>query len=522
MIRDQRHFRLFTCAALLVLASLACSIGVTQPSEPLFSAPNGNPIGTSTPAIRFPEDDPQPTVDVGELVSAPFDPTPAAVLTQQNLPPILYYAQPGDTLEVVAVRFGVDASEITTFEKLADTPFLEPGVVLAIPRRLENTTSSVKLLADSELIYSPSSADFDIEGFVENAGGYLSSYQEWLNSTEWTSGAQIIRRIALENSINPRLLLALLEYQSGWVYGQPTNLSLYDYPIGKIETQRKGLYLQLAWAVNQLSIGYYGWKEGRLTEIQFLDGVTARLAPELNSGTVALQYYFGQVYDSNGWVQSLSVEQGFPALYENMFGNQWLRAQEVEPLFPADLVQPELILPFFVGQLWSFTGGPHGAWEHDGAMAALDFAPVGDQSGCAVSTQWALAAAPGVIVRSQYGVVVIDLDGDGLEQTGWNIFYLHIANDGRVDLGEWVETGDLLGHPSCEGGLATGSHIHIARKYNGEWLPADGPIPFVLSGWMAHAGDKPYQGMLTKDGESIRASIYGENYSSIIRTRDEP
>jgi hypothetical protein len=133
-----------------------------------------------------------------------------------------------------------------------------------------------------------------------------------------------------------------------------------------------------------------------------------------------------------------------------------------------------------------------------------------------------LASAPGLIVRSLYGVVVIDLDGDGLEQTGWNLLYLHIAKDERIEQGEWVETGDLLGHPSCEGGLATGSHVHIARKYNGEWLPADGPLPFILSGWMAHSGEKPYQGVLTRNGESIRASIYGENYSSIIRTRDEP
>lgn len=522
MIRKNRNSRVLACTIILVVVSLACSIGVTQPSEPLFSPPNGAQALTPTPPIQFPADDPEPTPGSGELISAPIDPTPAAVLTEQQLPPVLYYAQPGDTLEVVAVRFGVDPSEITTFEKVGDTPFLQPGLVLAIPRRLENTTSSEKLLADSEWTFSPSSVDFEVDTFVENAGGYLSTYQEWLNSTEWTTGAQVIRRIALENSINPRLLLALLEYQSGWVYGHPANLSLYDYPMGKIETQRKGLYLQLAWTVNQLSIGYYGWKEGRLTEVQFLDGVTARLAPDLNAGTVALQYYLGQVYDSNGWVQSLSTEEGFPALYEEMFGNQWMRAQQVEPLFPADLEQPDLILPFFMGQLWSFTGGPHGAWEHDGPMAALDFAPVGDQSGCAQSPAWALASAPGLIVRSLYGVVVIDLDGDGLEQTGWNLLYLHIAKDERIEQGEWVETGDLLGHPSCEGGLATGSHVHIARKYNGEWLPADGPLPFILSGWMAHSGEKPYQGVLTRNGESIRASIYGENYSSIIRTRDEP
>jgi hypothetical protein len=68
-----------------------------------------------------------------------------------------------------------------------------------------------------------------------------------------------------------------------------------------------------------------------------------------------------------------------------------------------------------------------------------------------------------------------------------------------------VEQGDLLGHPSCEGGTATGTHVHFARKYNGEWILADGPIPFELSGWVAQGGAKPYQGALVKDGQTVLA-----------------
>jgi hypothetical protein len=88
--------------------------------------------------------------------------------------------------------------------------------------------------------------------------------------------------------------------------------------------------------------------------------------------------------------------------------------------------------------------------------------------------------APGLIVRSGNGIVVIDLDGDGYEQTGWAVLYLHIATKDRIALGSWVETGDMIGHPSCEGGVTTGTHVHIARRYNGEWIPADQTLPFVL------------------------------------------
>jgi len=78
----------------------------------------------------------------------------------------------------------------------------------------------------------------------------------------------------------------------------------------------------------------------------------------------------------------------------------------------------------------------------------------------------------------------------------------------------------MLWHPSCEGGKATGTHIHIARKYNGEWIPADGPVPFNLNGWVAHAGVKPYQGTLTRGDDVVTASVYGSFESRIKRDRE--
>jgi murein DD-endopeptidase MepM/ murein hydrolase activator NlpD len=330
-----------------------------------------------------------------------------------------------------------------------------------------------------------------------------------------------VRRVALENSINPRLLLALLEYQSGWVYGTPTNALQEDYPLGKVGLSMKGLYQQLAWAVNQLSIGYYGWREGWVTNILFSDGVSARLAPDLNSGTVAIQYYLAQVYDTAGWLGALDTNTGVSSVYEKMFGNPWLRAMEFEPLYPPNLSQPKMVLPFSIGQVWSYTGGPHGAWERDGARAAVDFAPGSTEPGCVPSYSWVVASAPGLVVRAEHGAIMVDLDGDGSEQTGWDILYMHIS-ERRVYVGDWVETGDILGHPSCEGGIATGTHMHIARKYNGEWISADGPLPFVLSGWTAHAGELPYEGTMTRGDATIFSSVYGSGESRILRTRDDP
>ncbi len=507
----------------IALVTLACAVGGKGSSDPLFTPPGSGLVWTPTPDSASIADPQQNPTDVPAAAAIP-SPTPLVTPdpVDLNTTPILYYAQSGDTLSAVAARFNVTTTEITSPASIPPASFISPNQLLIIPHRLANTTSDQKLLPDSEVVYSPTASDFDINAFVKKAGGYLSKYQEWLGSTEWTNGADIVLRVARENSINPRLLLAILEYQSGWVYGQPGNLAIAEYPLGKIDPAQHGLYLQLAWAVDQLSIGFYGWRSGSLVQIQFSDGAAARLAPSLNAGTVALQYYFAQVYDSQGWVSALDPNQGVPALYEKMFGSPWLRALQVEPLFPPELTQPTLILPFFIGQMWSFTGGPHGAWEHDGSLAALDFAPNGESSGCVDTNAWALAMAPGLIVRTDKGVVVEDLDGDGNEETGWAILYLHIATVGKIAVGTWVQTGDLIGKPSCEGGYATGTHVHIARKYNGEWIDAAGPLPFVLSGWTAHAGSAPYLGYLTRDGQTITASIYGEGKSHILRLRSDP
>ncbi len=230
-----------------------------------------------------------------------------------------------------------------------------------------------------------------------------------------------------------------------------------------------------------------------------------------------MQYLFQTLYKLNNWTRNLYGSDSFTALHARMFGDPWERAVQVEPLLPAGLQQPPLELPFQPGEYWNLTGGPHYAWGTGSPRGGIDFAPLRPVRGCTVSEAWVTASAPGVVVRSGNGIVMLDLDGDGYEQTGWDLMYLHIATKDRVPVGTRLKTNDRIGHPSCEGGVATGTHTHLTRKYNGEWLAADGPLPFVLGGWQVHAGDKNYQGSLTKDDQVVTAQPDGSHGSSIVR-----
>ncbi len=465
-------------------------------STPIIVTVTPRPGTSLTPAEPTPTDEPPlPT----STYLPPPSPSPTALRTPA--PTQYYTTQSGDTLPALAARFGVNPVDIVAPEGLKGSTTLAEGQLLVIPHVLSDTGPDNKLIPDSELVFSGAAAGFDPQQFALEQGGYLGQVEGFADGRT-QHGGDVLLAVARDHSINPRLLVALLEYQSGWVTNpQPSAYGL-NYPFGFVHPYLHNLNAQAVWASSNLATGYYGWRAGSLTELHFPDGSVLRLDAALNAGTVALQYFFAQIMNRPEWDDAVSGN-GFVATYYRMFGDPFARA--LDPLLPADLVQVPLSLPFVPGHTWYFSGGPHGAWERGGAQAALDFAPGAAEGGCAESADWVTASAAGLVLRSGYGVVELDLDGDGREATGWNVLYLHIAEADRVKQGVFVERGDKLGHPSCEGGHATGTHVHMARKYNGEWILADGVIPFNLSGWVVAAGQGEYLGTLTRDGVTITA-----------------
>lgn len=413
-----------------------------------------------------------------------------------------YIVQPNDSLYSIARNYSISVETLLAANGIAQPDYLEIGQELTIPApQPQGTAPGFKIIPDSELVYSPPSVDFKLAEFVHQQGGYLSSYSEEVDERR-VSGVKIVKRVAEEFSVNPRLLLAVLEHQSGWVTNKKPGKESLDYPMGILVDWRKGLYNQLSWAADNLNLGYYLWRVNGVPTWTLADGTILNIDPSINAGTAGVQHLFSQIYTWPDWEQAVKPE-GFAATYNNLFGSPFQNSYE--PLVPGNLSQPAMQLPFEDGIAWSFTGGPHGGWGSGSAWAALDFAPPGDALGCIESEAWIVAVADGVILRAENGAVVQDLDDDGLEQTGWTVLYMHVDTHDRVRAGTFVPAGGKIGHPSCEGGVSSGTHLHLARRYNGEWIPADQDVPFTLDSWVSAGLGYEYDGYLVKGDHTVEA-----------------
>lgn len=414
-----------------------------------------------------------------------------------------YLAQPGDTLPAVAAHFNTTVEQILAENPDLPSPIttLPAGYLVRVPSySLPLTTSAFHILPDSEAINGPGAVGFDTRVEVEGQPGFLSSLTDFAQRKQRPAW-DVINVVARSYSIHPRLLLALLEHRTH-ALTDPFPDDIYRmYPLGYVNLRYRGLYRQLIWAAERFNDSFYAWRIGQPVDLELADGKLARPDPWQNAGTVGVQGILAALYGEEGFAEAIGPD-GLAATWRTLWGDPFSR--EVVTI-PASLQQPQWALPFAPNRVWDFSGGPHPSWGDSLPWGALDFAPPAVAGGCGFSSEWFTAPADGVVTRSENATVVLDLDGDGDERTGWVLFFYHVATEGRIPQGKQVTQGQNLGHPSCEGGRATGTHFHMARRFNGEWMPAGGPIPFELDGWIAAYGNAPYEGTLTRGSQTVSA-----------------
>ena len=252
--------RFWLIAMTLLAVSLACTRSFTSESKEWI-------ISSPIPELSL---TPLPSLPTELPVEAPqLSPTPNA---PRKLPPLRnesvnYTVQPGDSLGPIAQRYLVSVNDIVNENNLSEPDLLEINQILVIPPpKPIGTGTDFIILPDSELVYSPGSMEIDAAAFIRDHGGYLANYEEEVDDITLT-GIQIVERVAKEFSVNPRMLIAVLQYQSRWVTDRDPDESTMVYPIGIYSPWREGLYKQLAWAANNLNRGYYLWRVNTIRRV---------------------------------------------------------------------------------------------------------------------------------------------------------------------------------------------------------------------------------------------------------------
>src|SRR5688572_1654347 len=292
----------------LLLALLISSCSPPNPSDvyPTYdpfaplngtNAPGAVPVGDNTSPnsatgptpTRAALSVPVPTRNPQSAGTTPTPDLPHPLPTQRDFLD-QYTVQAGDTLGSIARAYGISLEALMQANGLNEASILAIGTVLDIPpiEADPNPGSSFKIIPDSELVFGPASVEFDLQGFVQSHAGYLANYSQDVDG-EYMNGVQVITRVSQNYSVNPRLLVGLLEYRSGWVTDSaPQNV---DYPLGFSDAYYAGLYRQMAWAADNLNRGYYYWRVNAISTLPLTDGTYVPLDSTINAGTAGVQYF---------------------------------------------------------------------------------------------------------------------------------------------------------------------------------------------------------------------------------------
>ncbi|HRQ31795.1 MAG TPA: LysM domain-containing protein, partial [Anaerolineales bacterium] len=128
-----------------------------------------------------------------------------------------YIAQNGDTLPALAQRFNTSVEEIFQANPIIprDATTMPVGLPMRIPiYYLPLWGLAYQSLPDSAFINGPAQIGFNTSAFLASTNGWLKNYRVYAGEKS-RNGAEMVEYVAVNYSVSPRLLLAILEYQTG-------------------------------------------------------------------------------------------------------------------------------------------------------------------------------------------------------------------------------------------------------------------------------------------------------------------
>lgn len=340
--------------------------------------------------------------------------------------------------------------------------------------------------AANSLVYSYDEMfQFDIEAFLLARAPHLLPH------------AEAISHWAGYTSISPKVLLALMEQQSGVLSKGKSDKAANQRPFGAL-ARTTGFANQIRDVADQLANQMYGSAKA---------SGAAEFGAE-QADTHPLQALFDNRLGSDA---SLSAEskgatamQEFAQTYQRLFGKAFTQSAPQLAINNATLAGPAngvLQFPFPVGASWHVGGAHTNTGSGNYPMSSLDMSQGGGW-GSNQSGVWVSSSAAGSFKRHSSCFAEIVHAG------GWSTTYYHLMNI-QYNTGANVNKNVKIANPAntkaqalCNGGASTGPHEHFSLKNNGSWYHLNG---VYLSGWQITATGTSYDTncnrfYLTKNG----------------------
>lgn len=287
--------------------------------------------------------------------------------------------------------------------------------------------------------------------------------------------AEVISHWAGFSGISPRVLLALMQAQSGVLDAAPSAAAL-ERPFGTL-VPATGFDAQVRETAQSLRDALYdGADPGTRGPVRLSTGNPLQVLAASNAGVAT--------------AGAASINEQFQSTYRTLFGGPRTATIDRHLATPQAVVPPRDLLefPYPRNARWHVGGAHTNSGSGSFPMSSLDMS-VGGWWGSDQSRNWVSASAAGRFVRHSSCMAEVVHAG------GWSTTYYHMSNL-RFATGAEVASNTPIGNPAnnrsqalCNGGMSTGPHEHWSLKSNGSQHHLNG---VTLSGYLITATGSSY------------------------------
>ncbi|WP_275423264.1 M23 family metallopeptidase [Pseudoalteromonas sp. MMG022] len=322
-------------------------------------------------------------------------------------------------------------------------------------------TYSIQLIDEQSFLFNNTLQSYDWDSFFLSYAPHLADKKE------------VILHWAGYSSINPKLLIALMEQQSQ-VVSAPTKQNL-NAPFATLSS-RTGFNSQIEDIALMLSKRYYAY-------LELSEKLNVQDAPSTNAATVALISLLQK--QPNGVSKII-------AQYNQLFDGDSLQLHadsQVKTAKPSNFQAQaafSMQLPWPSGYAW-YSGGAHSNTGSGYPYSSLDFN--NGSGGWGSNTPWVQASHGGTVTR--YSSCNIRVT----HSSGYATQYYHMDNL-QYQTGDVISPGAWLGRYAsnrnqalCQGGSSTGPHVHFSLLSNGRFISLHN---WYISGYRIDVGNSNY------------------------------